>query len=240
MKLLIRTVLLAVIISSVLFSCSKDDDNAPDPQTGYFVKSVTVYTPWNRDSIQIGFRYDDRNRIIEQSFGEDLITYTYNDIGELVESSIGNGPAYHFIYQSGHINQIQVVDRDTDEIVDQISVSFSNGTYSIDGEAVCKVDEQNQLLEWYDDKVVFSYGSSAGVHEHLRLSPARYLVELTDEYFTLDLGCSNRELTGWTQGNSVVTAKSVRNDQGLITSVSTVRDHEDFAKWDIEYEKRQL
>src|SRR5690606_40852534 len=119
------------------------------------------------------------------------------------------------------INQIQVVDRDTDEIVDQMSVSFSNGTYSIDGEAVCKVDEQNQLLEWYDDKVVFSYGSSAGVHEHLRLSPARYLVELTDEYFTLDPGSSNPALTGWTHRNSVATASTAPTELGLSTSDSS-------------------
>lgn len=240
MKHFVRITFLAVIICAVFCSCSKDYDNLPDPQTGYFVKSATVYTPWNQDSIQIGFRYDDLNRIIEQSFDEEIITYTYNDMGELVESSLDDGPDYRFIYQNGRINQIQIIDQHTDEIVDQMPVSFSNGIYSVDGAPVCKVDRQNQLLEWYDDNVVLSYGTATGVHEHLKLSAARYLVELTDEYFILDLGCSNRELTGWMQGDTEVTVNSLRNDQGLITSISTIRNQEAFAKWEIKYEERQL
>lgn len=225
------------MLTSILFSSCSKDDSLPEPRTGYFVKSITVSESGDK-SLDINFRYDSSNRIIEETLDSDTITYAYNDRGQLTNYSLNDDEIYSFEYMNNVIIKIVEHNPNTNKVTDEIPVTFSNGTYSINGEAVCKVDDQNQLLELSSDDVVFLYGEKAGVHQHLTLSPARYLIRGNELGY--DLILSNKELLGWEQEGSVISMESQRNEQGLITTIMARTIFDEEYQWDIEYEQRNL
>lgn len=229
------------LISLLSFSCSKDDSlPEPKPQTGYFVKSIIVTeTESSDESMKIGFRYDGNNRINEQTVDGHTIRYAYNDLGQLTDYSFDDDESYRFEYKNNIITKILEHDPQTDEVVDEIPIAFSNGTYSVNGEAVCKVGDQGQLLELTAEDVVFKFGDGAGVHRHLKLSPARYLV-LELDFTVYDLTLSDREFLGWVQEGGNVSVESQRNEQGLITNMRIVTLYNKEYQWEIEYVERDL
>lgn len=226
-----------MLASTLSLSCSKDD-SSPQPQTGYFVKKIIV---WKADDkyMKIDFRYDANNRIIEQAIDTDTIRYAYNGGGQLTHYRFNDEESYRFEYVNKTITRIVEHDPQTDEVVDEIPVTFSNGTYSINGDTICKVADQGQLLELPAEGIVFSYGEEAGVHRHLTLNPARYF-RPGGEFIVSDLTLSNKELLGWEQEGSKVFMKNQRNEQGLITNISLTTLYDKEFNWDIEYEEREL
>ncbi|MGV3761181.1 hypothetical protein [Parapedobacter sp.] len=227
-----------MLISILSFSCNKKDDNLPEPQIGYFVKKITVREA-NDEYMMIDFRYDGNNRIIRQAIDTDTVRYAYNEWGQLTRYRLNDEESYRFEYMDNIITRILEHDPQTDEVVDEIPVTFSNGTYSIRGEVICKVDDQGQLLELPTEDIVFSYGEEAGVHRHLTLSPARYFL-LGGEFIVYDLTLSNKELLGWAQEGSMVSMENQRSEQGLITTITVTTLYDKEFQWDIEYEEREL
>lgn len=227
-----------MLVSILSFSCSKEEDNLPEPQTGYFVKEITIHEA-SDVYMKIDFRYDSNNRIIEQVTDTDTTRYVYNEVGQLTRYRLNDEESYRFEYVNTIITRILEHDPQTDEVVDEIPVTFSNGTYSINGDTICKVGDQGQLLELPTEDIVFSYGEEAGVHRHLTLSPARYFLP-GGEFIVYDLTLSNKELLGWEQEGSKVSMENQRNEQGLITTISVTTLYDKEFKWDIEYEEREL
>lgn len=233
--LMTATLLIAIVI---FFSCNKKDDNHPEPQTGYFAKSMTI--KWDgKHYMKINFRYDGNNRLISQTFDDLIFTYEYNDQGQLSVMRFDDYEWYSIDYENNVIVKIVKYNMGTDRVLDESPVTFSNGIYSINGEEICKVDNQDQLLELYRVGVKFSYGEGAGVHQHLALSPARYLV-LEGEFVGYDLALSHKELVSWLEMDTSLTFESQRNEQGLITSIQLTSVYDEEYQWDIEYEEREL
>lgn len=232
-----RKIAFLILISVLSFSCKKDD-NLLEPQTGYFVKKVTVRKA-GEEYMKIDFRYDNNNRIIEQAVDTDTVWYAYNDQGQLTHYLLNDDESYRFEYKNNIITRILKHDPQTDEVVEEIPVTFSNGTYSINGDMICKVGDRGQLLELPTEDIVFSYGKESGVHRHLMLSPARYFLP-GDEFIVYDLTLSNKELLGWEQEGSKVSMQNQRNEQGLITTIRVTTLYDKEFQWDIEYEEREL
>lgn len=238
--MLSKTILMA-LTSALFFSCSKDNDRVPVIQTGYFVKAITLYES-DEEYMKADFWYDDNNRIIQQVVNDDTLSYKYNNLGQLTDYSVHDDRIYRFEYTSNRISHIRVYDYETEELFSEIPVTFSNGIYTVDGEAVCKIDDRNQLLELPEFDVIFSYGEEAGVHQHLSLSAARYLVDGREQDIPfLDLSLSNQELKGWTANGSTVSAESERDADGLISTVLAQHpSREEVFRWEIDYEEREL
>ncbi|WP_157970305.1 hypothetical protein [Albibacterium indicum] len=235
---LLTKAIFLMLISILSFSCNKKDDNLPEPQIGYFVKKITVREP-NDEYMKIEFRYDRNNRITEQTIDANTIQYAYNDGGQVSHYRLNDEENYRFEYVNKTITKILKYDPKTDELVEEIPVTFSNGTYSIRDKVICKVGDQGQLLELPTEGIVFSYGEELGVHPHLTLSPARYFFP-GDELFVYDLTLSNKELLGWEQEGSTISMENQRNEEGLITTITVTTLYNKEFQWDIEYEKREL
>src|SRR5690606_25305898 len=146
-----------MLISLLSFSGSKDDNNLPEPQTGYFVKKITIHESGD-EYMMIHVRYDNNNRLIEQVVAADTIRYAYNGLGQLTVYRFNDEDSYRFEYTGNIITKILEQDSQTDQVVDEIAVTFSNGTYSVNGDTICKVGDRGQLLALPDDDIEFSYG----------------------------------------------------------------------------------
>src|SRR5690606_19083738 len=143
---------------------------------------------------------------------------------------------YSIDYENNVIVKIVKYDMGTDRVLDESPVTFSNGIYSINGEEICKVDNQDQLLELYRVGVKFSYVEGAGVHQHLALSPARYLV-LDGEFVGYDLALSHKELVSWLEMDTSLSSDIQRNEHGRILSIELTSVYYEEYEWDIESEE---
>ncbi|MBC9796126.1 hypothetical protein [Sinomicrobium weinanense] len=245
----LRNTAIFALIGLLIFSCSKDDDNndiPPQPETGYFVDTITLREADGNIIYFTNFQYDSINRLIGQAFAEedgdiDQLEYEYNNQGQMTGYKVNGYLFYGFEYENNRITGIVEYDIDTDEVIDELPVTFSNGIYSVDGVEICKIDAQNQLLEIRGLDIAFLYGEQEGVHRHLDPVPARYLMREID-YVLADLTLSGLELKGWTEeGTLAVSTENVRNKEGLITKVIAYNPSgEELFIWDIGYKEREL
>lgn len=225
-------------LMSILFLSCSNDDRLPEPRTGHFVKRMIIEE--DQDKKIIDFVYNVQNQLIKQKTGtNNTMEFGYNELGQMIEYKENGKWNSRFEYNNNRISKIVSYNALSGEISKESAVTFSNGIYMTEGDTICKIDGQNQLLEIPPMGIAFTYGDAAGVHTHLKPIPAHYFLDFNLTIY--DLSLSNQELKGITTNTKSLSMENLRNDQGLITTIILTDNFTgEEVIWEVIYEEREL
>lgn len=246
MKTTIKTTVMALLMASLLFSCSKDDDNpVVENEKGYFPTQISInYFAAPSNNVTYNFSYNEYNEItkFEQVSSTNTYTSTYTYTNHLLTQMNDNGVITEFSYTSSGRLVSATIGSGTTRI---FAYDAANNKYSwTSGGATSFVDfNTNNAVEAFSVySSVFSVNvgtENDGIFKNLAFQPA---LSITMAYtFGLDIYMlSPSAIGGFSVGSSYTTCENTTDENGNIVSALYSEGATPVAELTIAYEEREI
>jgi hypothetical protein len=250
---------IALCLSLIILSCSKDDDN-PEIVKEYFPTKITSTLPTSTsENVITTIDYDSKNRISKLSYinasqtYEFELSYNSNDLIESIIAMNSDFPAQQEIFSCYYDNNtlFQIIDDNgTSSIIYNFTFNDAENKYTLESTSAIpyffKFDNNGNILQYFlgSGFFSFSYNNNKGIYNGVKDSLPMLFASLKFAGQESTLFYSNffatKEITSWDVStvlyNSTVTRDSNNNiiQSSLISSLT----NETILSTSIEYQLR--